>query len=141
MRGFPETYRCHIREELCKIANHSVDILVLINEAMAFGVCDLSNDIECEVLQPFGKVADFAWRCVKPVGLGQEQVDNLIHEWLVLHEGAHRKGIVDRTPKIGMIRLICGREQGRQTLAVADCHLHWIEARLDGQSWDLTLGD
>ena len=100
-------YWCNVGEQLCKIADHAINIFIPVHEAMALGVSNLSNDIESKVLQPLGEVTDFARPSVDPIGLGQEQIDDLVNEWLVLHKSTHRKGVVDGPSEIGMVRLVC----------------------------------
>lgn len=94
-RGTRRAYRSNVAEQSSQIRNHSVHVLVFVDETMLLAVGDLADNIESEVLEPQGEVADFARCGVDLSGAFQEQLDDFVDEWLVLDECTHAKRGVD----------------------------------------------
>lgn len=66
------TYRCNIEEQLAQVRHNTLNILILLNEAMPLTVGDLANDIKGVELKPLCKVTDIRPLSEEVLGLFQE---------------------------------------------------------------------
>lgn len=55
--GLVWSYRCDVEEEVPEVVDNTVDVLVFLDESVAFRVCDLADNIEGIELQPLREVA------------------------------------------------------------------------------------
>ena len=105
-----ELYWSHIAEQLAKIVDHSVNVLISIYEAMPFAVSYFANDVECIELQPFHEITDGVSGRKNGIGLIEELFGCLVDVWFILYQGAHRKSMVHRFPQVCVVLLIRRRE-------------------------------
>ena len=88
-------YRSHVGKQLGKVANHTINIFIVVDEAMALAVGDLSNDIKSQVLQPLREITDLARCCEEALGLSQEDIHNFVDKGFILDKGAHGESTID----------------------------------------------
>lgn len=66
------TYRCNIEEQLAQVRDNTLNILILLNEAMPLAISDLANDIKGIELKPLCEVTDIRPLGKEILGLFQE---------------------------------------------------------------------
>lgn len=125
-----KTYRREVVEQPGQVGDDAVNVLVLLDEAVALAVGDFANDIKGVELQPARKVAALGAVDEDALRLVQEELGRVVDKGLVLHKLRHGKGRVDAAPELG-VEVIVGRaEQALQRAPFDDRLLHHVEAGL-----------
>lgn len=117
-------------EEMTEICEDVVYIRIALDEAQPFAPCHFSDYVKSKELQPLAKITASAstgvefFSSVEPVGQGRS------YEWFVVDERAHGEGMIDAPTVLCMKALVSGGKQRKQTSAIDDGTLHWVEVRL-----------
>jgi hypothetical protein len=127
------TYRRYIEEQLRQIRDNAVDILILLDEAVALAVRDLANDVKGVELQPAREVAGLGLVDVQPLRLLEEQLGRVVDKRLVLHQGRHGKGRVDAAAKLHVEVVVRRAEQRGQAVALDHGLLDDVEVGLGNE--------
>jgi hypothetical protein len=125
-----QTHRRNIEEQLRQILHDTLNILVLLYEAMPLAVRNLTDDVESVKLQPPGEVAAVGVPGVEPLSLVEEELGRVVDKGLVLHERGHGKGRVDAAAELGVEVVVRGAEEGGEAGAADDGLLDDVEVGL-----------
>lgn len=121
------TYRCDIVKELAQESDYVVHVLVPLDEAQALAPRQFADNIECEELQPFTKIAALARLCENLLCLVQPKCEGRIDKRFVVDERAHRESIVNASAVL-CVEIFVGRgEQRVEWSALRDRSLYGVE--------------
>lgn len=124
------TYRPCITQKSLEKGNDTINVPILLYKPETLAPRQISDNIECKILQPLAKAASPASARIQLLGLVEEYTDGGTYERFVINERAHGEGIVDAAAIFGVVVFIGGGKEGLQAAALGDGILNGVEVGL-----------